>query len=299
MTSLDRWDGVEGLVLDAVGTLIDPVPSVARVYADAALRQGLIVDEVEVKRRFGRHFRNDEVDEQLGPMVTDESIEYRRWRRIVANVLPDLPDQPKAFDELWDHFGRAEAWRCFPDVAEGLHTLRDNGYRVRIASNFDGRLRAVAAGLPELAGFVDALVISSEVGYRKPHPTFYAAACASLGLPTDSVLCVGDDPENDVLGAERAGLRGLLLDRDDRRPPGLASSPDLRTLAEALAGASGRQSPLTRSRPESTGIWTGSGRAWENPGRGFSRLGSRAIPGVGRQRRAGNRWWRRGLLRPG
>jgi putative hydrolase of the HAD superfamily len=241
MTSLDGWDGIEGIVLDAVGTLIDPEPSVARAYADAALRQGVVVDVLEVKQRFGRHFRNDEVDEQLGPMVTDESIEHRRWRRIVANVLPDLPDQSRAFDELWDHFGRPEAWRCFPDVASGLVALRGSGFRVRVASNFDGRLRAVAAGLPELAGFVDSLVISSEVGYRKPHAAFYRAACASLGLSSDRVLCVGDDPENDVLGAERAGLRGILLDRDGRRPPGLASFPDLITLAGPLAEARERR----------------------------------------------------------
>ena len=237
MTSLDGWDGIEGIVLDAVGTLIDPEPSVARVYASAALRQGLVVDVAEVKRRFGRHFRNDEVDEQLGPMVTDESIECRRWRRIVANVLPDLPDPDLAFDELWDHFGRPEAWRCFPDVAPGLASIQKAGFPVRVASNFDGRLRAVAAGLPELAGSVETLVISSEVGYRKPHAAFYVAACASLGLPPDRVLCVGDDPENDVLGAERAGLRGILLDRDGRKPAGLASFPDLAALADALADA--------------------------------------------------------------
>jgi putative hydrolase of the HAD superfamily len=235
MMSLDDWDGIEGIVLDAVGTLIEPEPSVARAYADAALRQGIVVDLAEVKGRFARHFRNDEVDEQLGPMVTDESIESRRWRRIVANVLPDLPDQARAFDELWDHFGRPDAWRCFPDVGPGLIALVEAGLRVRVASNFDGRLRGVAAGLPELAGFVETLVISSEVGYRKPHPAFYAAACASLGLPPEQVLCVGDDPENDVLGAERAGLRGLLLDRDGRRPPGLASFPDLLTLSKNLA----------------------------------------------------------------
>ena len=234
MTRLDGWVGIEGLVLDAVGTLIEPEPSVARVYASAALRQGLVVEVDEVKRRFGRHFRNDEVDEQLGPMVTDESIEFRRWRRIVANVLPDLPDKDDAFDELWDHFGRPEAWRCFPDVAPGLATLRESGFPVRVASNFDGRLRAVAAGLPELAGFVETLVISSEVKYRKPHAAFYRAACASLCLPPDRVLCVGDDPENDVLGAERAGLRGIYLDRDGRKPAGLVSFPDLMALAEAL-----------------------------------------------------------------
>ena len=231
------WEGIEGIVLDAVGTLIDPSPSVANAYATAALRQGLEVDEAEVKRRFRLHFRNDEVDEQLGPMATDEAIEHRRWRRIVANVLPDLPDLDRGFDELWTHFGRPEAWRCFPDVAPGLAVLRDAGLPVRIASNFDGRLRDVAAGLPDLAGFAGTLIISSEVGYRKPHQAFYHAACASLGLPPDRVLCVGDDPENDVLGAERAGLRGLLLDRDGRKPAGLTSMPDLLTLAEVLTAS--------------------------------------------------------------
>jgi putative hydrolase of the HAD superfamily len=242
MISLEGWDRIEGIVLDAVGTLIEPEPSVAQVYASAALRQGLVVEVAEVKRRFGQHFRNDEVDERLGPMVTDESIEYRRWRRIVANVLPDLPDLDRAFAELWDHFGRPQAWRCFPDVAPGLEALRDAGFPVRIASNFDGRLRTVATGLIELAGQVETLLISSEVSYRKPHAAFYAAACASLQLTPDRVLCVGDDPENDVLGAERAGLQGILLNRDGRRPAGLVSFPDLIALAEALVNLKGRPS---------------------------------------------------------
>lgn len=240
MTSQGIWDGVEGLILDAVGTLIEPFPSVAGAYAEAALRQGTVVGLAEVKSRFGRYFRDDEVDEQRGPMVTDEAIEHRRWRRIVASVLPDLPDPDRAFAELWDHFGRPSAWRCFADVGPGLAILRDAGLRVRIASNFDGRLRGVAAGLPELAGFVDTLVISSEVGFRKPHPSFYRAGCTGLGLEAERVLCVGDDLENDVRGAERAGLRGVLLDRDSQGPAGLVACADLVTLARALVGSRSR-----------------------------------------------------------
>ena len=237
MTRLNCWDEVDGIVLDAVGTVIDPEPSVAQVYADAARRQGLTVDLADVKGRFHRYFRDDEIDDQLGPMVTDEGIESRRWRRIVANVLPDLPDPDRAFTELWDHFGRPDAWRCFPDVAPGLRALHEAGLPVRIASNFDGRLREVAGGLAELGGFNEILVISSEVGFRKPHPNFYRAACASLGLPPERVLCVGDDPENDVLGPERAGLRGALLDRDGRAPVGLTSFCDLPALARFLVEA--------------------------------------------------------------
>jgi putative hydrolase of the HAD superfamily len=104
---------------------------------------------------------------------------------------------------------------------------------VCIGSNFDTRLRKVVQGLPELAECADALVISSEVGYRKPHPSFYHAACARLGLAPERVLCVGDDVENDVRGAIRAGLSGLLLDRASRAPDDLPHVPNLTALVQS------------------------------------------------------------------
>jgi putative hydrolase of the HAD superfamily len=214
------WDGIEGIVLDAVGTLIEPGPPPAEVYRAAARRQGVDLPAGEVRARFHRQFRHDEVDEALGPMRTDEALEARRWRRIVAAVLPEVPDVERAFQELWAYFARPEAWRCFPDVGPAVRALLSWGMKVRIGSNFDTRLRAVVAGLPELSALADALVISSEVGLRKPHPGFYQAACASMGLDPGRVLWIGDDPDNDVLGPQRAGLRGVLLDRAGRRTEG-------------------------------------------------------------------------------
>jgi putative hydrolase of the HAD superfamily len=225
--------GIQGIVFDAVGTLIEPAPSVAAIYAEAARRQGVEIELATVKLRFHQHFRNDEVDEAKGPLVTDEAIEHRRWRRIVGAVLPEVPDSDRAFGELWDHFGRADSWRCFADVAPALRAFLGRGLQIRIGSNFDSRLRAVVAGLPELAGCAEAPVISSEVGFRKPHPDFYRAACAALGLPSECVLCVGDDPENDVRGARRAGLRGLLLDRHGLQPDDLPFVPNLDSLVAA------------------------------------------------------------------
>ncbi len=232
MLNESRWAGIEGLVFDAVGTLIDPAPSVAEVYTAAALRQGVALDPAVVKARFHRYFRNDEIDEVLGPLLTDEATEYRRWRRIVTQVLPEVPDPDRAFFELWDHFGRPQAWRCFPDVAAGLDFLNARGIPIRIASNFDGRLRGVVVGLAELACCARPLVISSEIGFRKPHPAFYQAACASLRLPPERVLCVGDDVENDVEGPRRAGLNGLLLDRHGLNPEGVPAVPDLTALVQ-------------------------------------------------------------------
>ena len=243
-TDLGRL-GIEGVAFDAVGTLIEPFPSVARAYADAAARQGVEVDVSEVKRRFHQYFRVDEVDEIRGPMATDEAIERRRWRRIVGNVLPDLPDVEHAFAELWNHFGTASAWRVFEDVPETIATLRLAGIPFVIASNFDGRLREVILGLPDLADQVDSTVISSEVGFRKPHPAFYRAVCEALRMPADQILFIGDDLENDVTGPIRAGLGGVRLDRDGRSSStgpafsGLTSILD-RYLASRMHGLSRR-----------------------------------------------------------
>src|SRR5258708_3026368 len=93
---------VAGLVIDAVGTLIEATPPVAEVYTQIARRQGLTVSPDEVKARFQRHFGEDEVEEMRGPLATDESREQQRWVRIVSNVLPDLPEPERGFQDLWD-----------------------------------------------------------------------------------------------------------------------------------------------------------------------------------------------------
>jgi putative hydrolase of the HAD superfamily len=98
-----------------------------------------------------------------------------------------------------------------------------------MASNYDGRLRRVVAGRPELRP-LGHLVISSEVSWRKPAPALFAALCRSLGQAADQVLHVGDDQANDYDGARAAGLHALLLDPDGEAPAGVARVGQLREL---------------------------------------------------------------------
>ncbi len=233
MSKQPKWDLIRGIVLDAVGTLIKPVPSVAEAYAEAARRQGVELERELVRARFNLHFQSDEVRGDRGIHSTDEATEIWRWRRIVTEVLSEVPDPAMAFDELWDHFSRPESWRCFNDVVPALRAIHEAGIAVCVGSNFDSRLRGVVMGLPELSWAVDALVISSEVGFRKPHPAFFQAVCERLGLAPRQVLCVGDDIENDVRGALRAGLSATLLDRGFQRPHDIPHVPDLTALFES------------------------------------------------------------------
>ena len=87
------------------------------------------------------------------------------------------------------------------------------------------RLSDIVAELG-LAPYVDHVINSARVGYRKPHPAIYRAALEASGVPAGETVMVGDSVGHDVRGAERAGLHGVYLDRT-----GTASPPaDVRTI---------------------------------------------------------------------
>lgn|GEM_PF-155576 len=214
------WGRIEMIVLDAVGTLIEPWPSVAEAYARVALKQGVSMTKEDVQARFRTAFQRDDQVENPESLVTDEATEVERWRGIVRSVLPGLPDPDRAFADLWKNFGSPSAWRCYPDVADALDRFGRHGLRLAIASNFDSRLEAVVRGLPDLARHAPTLVISSQVGFKKPHPAFYEKLCELVELSQDRLLMVGDDLKNDVEAARLAGLQSIWLDRSGRSVSG-------------------------------------------------------------------------------
>jgi HAD superfamily hydrolase (TIGR01458 family) len=59
----------------------------------------------------------------------------------------------------------------------------------------------------------------------KPSPAFFAAGCAALGLEADAVAMIGDDVVNDVLGAQDAGLHGVLVQTGKYRREAVDAAP--------------------------------------------------------------------------
>jgi putative hydrolase of the HAD superfamily len=106
---------------------------------------------------------------------------------------------------LYAHFARPDAWECVPETADILAELKRRGYRLALASNFDWRLRPVVQGLPALAVLQD-IIISSEIGWRKPAPRFFQALARQLQTAAQTILHVGDSRDNDYDGAVQAGL---------------------------------------------------------------------------------------------
>jgi putative hydrolase of the HAD superfamily len=202
--------GTRAVFFDAVGTLIHPDPAAAVAYAAVARRLGSRLTEAEIAARFRTAFAREEALDLANGLRTSEERERRRWRHIVGAVLDDVCDGERCFEELFAHFARPDAWRCDADATAVLAELERRGYVLGMASNYDGRLRSVVAGKPELRP-VRHLVISSEVGWRKPAPEFFAALAAATGLAPADILFVGDDRANDFDGARAAGLQAVLV----------------------------------------------------------------------------------------
>jgi putative hydrolase of the HAD superfamily len=58
-----------------------------------------------------------------------------------------------------------------------------------------------------------------EIGRAKPDPAVFHAACEALALPPSQVAYVGDVLRLDVEGAQKAGLRGIWLNRHGAAKP--------------------------------------------------------------------------------
>ncbi|MFO0877168.1 MAG: HAD-IA family hydrolase [Gemmataceae bacterium] len=203
--------GLRAILFDAVGTLIHPEPSAGAAYALYGQRFGSRLEGSVIRRRFAEAFAAEETYDATQAHRTDERRELERWQRIVRCVLDDVSEVQTCFDALYQHFAKPTAWRIEPGAGDLLRQLQQRGYLVGLASNFDHRLREVIAGLAGLPPMTH-LFISSEVGWKKPAVQFFDCACRAIELPPQQVLMVGDDVENDVEGATRAGMRALLLD---------------------------------------------------------------------------------------
>lgn len=217
---------------DAVGTLLLPEPPFHEVYEEVSRRFGGRQSAELIHRRFNEAFAHQEAVDARNGWVTSEEREQRRWQDIVGEVLDDVSDRDAAFAALYDHFARPQAWRIHPAAEQVIAILRERGFRLGLASNYDARLHRVLEGWPFLQR-LDWIVISSEVGWRKPSPRFFAHVAWLASLPPAAILHVGDQEANDYQGAVAAGLQAMLFDPENRRPD--FGGPLLRELSDLLA----------------------------------------------------------------
>lgn len=221
-----RW-----IAFDAVGTVIYPHPPVSTLYHRVGQKHGSRLSPFEVKERFTAAFSQAEQRDALlpEPYSCNEAGEWERWRVIVSEVLIDVYTPEECFQELYADFALPQNWRCFADVQPTLEALKQAGFRLLIASNFDQRLHPLCDGLEALR-FLDLRAVSSEMGWKKPGLRFYQSMLELAGCQADEMLMVGDDDVNDIQAARAAGLPVVKISRQVSPQ----SSLEISTLTELL-----------------------------------------------------------------
>jgi putative hydrolase of the HAD superfamily len=177
---------------------------------ETLLRHGIEVPEPDAKRAMLAEMTYYKAHHHEG---TDDGALEELRRRCAAVLREHLPQVRKlSDDDLVEALLASLRFRPYPDAAPALGRLRLLGVRAAVVSNWDVSLPAVLAEVG-LGGLMDHIVVSAEVGVKKPDPAIVQAALRRLQAPAPNALMVGDSPETDVAAAQAAGVRAVLVDR--------------------------------------------------------------------------------------
>jgi putative hydrolase of the HAD superfamily len=147
-----------------------------------------------------------------------------------------------------------DVWSSYYALAASTHALlealRERGLKLALVSNTASPQWLLEPILDRqgIVQRVDAIVLSSEVGKRKPHPSIFEQALDELGVDSSEALFVGDRLEADVLGASRVGMKTVqaVWFRADEGPDGVEpdyqafTQMDVLNVVDRLAGSAGR-----------------------------------------------------------
>lgn len=228
---------IDGVLFDYGRTLVtftpypeDKLVSVLRKYRpriEAAIgvpapdAEAILRDVLQPLEAYVSSESEDEVD------YTDV---YRDTWHGAGLKLPDdlLHEILDSEQRVWDRTVRLD-----PDARQVLAWLRAQRIKQGICSNapFPPEMMRRQMESNGIAAMVDAIVLSSEIGKRKPSPKLYRAALAAIGTEPERTLFVGDRVREDYEGPRSVGMRAILvLAHADGPPPD--GIPSINTLAD-------------------------------------------------------------------
>lgn len=176
---------------------------------EAGIRAGLAAIDAppESAHEVATRYR---AEARLSDWEVPEELEYAPVVRDLlagAGVYVDDPELERYL--LAEHNAWAPARRPASTSQALLDALRDRGLKTGLVSNTMEPRWLLLRDLEEqgLAERLDAVVFSSDVGFRKPRPEIFTAALAELDVRAEQALFVGDRLVADVRGARDVGMR--------------------------------------------------------------------------------------------
>lgn len=210
-------DETELVLFDAGGTLWDMRPGQYEIFHLGLKRQGIeapLESVTEAIRKADMTFEK-EMAALDGVNEEDFWLRYDRFVLEELGVTADVPKLSRDLSDIFDqHASRLVSWVEYPDVKPTLHSLKVDHYRMGLVSNATDLARRVMKNLGQDRYF-EVAIFSEEVGVRKPKKEIFEIALAQVGGSPSRTVYVGDKYSIDVVGARNAGIRPILIDRND------------------------------------------------------------------------------------
>lgn len=118
---------------------------------------------------------------------------------------------PFAVEKFFE--GEERQWRAYDDAQATLDALVGRGLKLALLSNATdhGFIERIAQN-GKLAQYFDPLLSSAKISHRKPARRAFQPILDAWQIPANEIVMVGDALHFDILGAHRAGMRGVLIE---------------------------------------------------------------------------------------
>jgi FMN phosphatase YigB (HAD superfamily) len=224
-------------LVDVGGTLW-PDRLTRHVGSDPCIEQlGRLLPGVDAAQALAR--LRDELKSDDGSLVQDTHGLLARTLRTLGVKSAELDAEPDVVAVRRALCAPAvRGLRLIPGATNLLGGFRALGLRCVIMSNVQVR------GAVEywrdfrdlgVAQFVDAVVTSLDVGFRKPHPRFFEAALSEVGCDPAACLLVGNSEANDIEPAIALGMRAVRVAIEEPAPVTSAAHAVASSLDDALS----------------------------------------------------------------
>ncbi len=233
---------IKAILFDCWGTILHAPRLMTRESAIEAFHRTLRELGYEADFTLFREMYLREAERQHREADSDyRELDYVERLRRVLEAIGLEGDAERLAGEIWRRY--LDEWprqsRLDPEAPRLLRRLRE-AYRLALVTNFPDLPTAHRVfDTLNLWEYFDAILVSAEVGYRKPSPIIFQEVLERLGVKPQEAVMVGDTLEADIEGARKLGVKTILIDperaRRGEKPEGAdAVIESLRELEKAL-----------------------------------------------------------------
>ncbi len=166
------------------------------------------------KEPFEKAYRDSAMEYIAESLRSGKETHNRFWISAALGTLgheigPDDVQITKAVEDYFSPF--IESCVLIPGTLEALKILKSQ-YRLGLLSNFThGPAALKIIGRLNLEAFFEVILISGDLGYRKPSPVVFGELLKQLGVEKTDIVYIGDDTDADIKGAEKSGIQPVWM----------------------------------------------------------------------------------------